>query len=89
MVCEAVIGLLTGLPEQHAPLLWAKADGWLGLPASPCQHNGDDAATNGTSLHLPDEQVIIHASQFYQGTVLSGADVTGEALLLLLVRHSC
>ncbi|CAL8471421.1 g10963 [Coccomyxa elongata] len=63
LACEAVIGLLTGLPEQHAPLLWAKADGWLGLPASPCQHNGDDAATNGTSLHLPDEQVELSPAQ--------------------------
>lgn len=63
MSFEAVIGLLTGLPEQHAPLLWAKAGGWLGSPATTCQRNGDDAAANGASSHLPDEQVCCPCQQ--------------------------
>lgn len=61
---EPVIEILAGLPEQHAPLRWAEADGWQGVIACASPDTKGSAANGSSGMREhPSSQVL---RQFHQ-----------------------
>ncbi|EIE19755.1 TPR-like protein [Coccomyxa subellipsoidea C-169] len=61
---EPVIEILAGLPEQHAPLRWAEADGWQGVIACASPDTKGSAANGSSGMREhPSSQVEYSPAQ--------------------------
>jgi hypothetical protein len=47
---ETIIEILSGLPEQHAPLVWAEADGWQGVPANSAPNEAHPVRASSNTM---------------------------------------